>query len=219
MAAEFPDVEVKTQILVGKPFQVIMQWAEEIQPSLVIFARHGSHRVDGTDLGSQAENLMRLLPQSVLVIGTQNVKPDEIPWIEEDGNTGLEWEPAAEVRILRVPPFALGIARKAVEEYVMETYGPGGEGFGFGGRKDSSASVSASASADRVAGLEGVGRVEGAGLHTNGNEDGAYANGNGTRSPRPPHAPRPPRALKPRHSPRPRPRRRPRPHRQLRCRW
>src|SRR6185503_8364487 len=118
MAAEFPDVEVKTQILIGKPFQVIMQWAEEIQPSLVIFARHGSHRVDGTDLGSQAENLMRQLPHNVLVIGCQNVKPDEIPWIEEDGNTGLEWEPAAEVRILRVPPFALGIARKAVEEYV-----------------------------------------------------------------------------------------------------
>jgi nucleotide-binding universal stress UspA family protein len=62
MAAEFPDVEVKTQILIGKPFQVILQWAEEVQPSLVFVARHGSHRVDGTDLGSQAENLVRLLP-------------------------------------------------------------------------------------------------------------------------------------------------------------
>ncbi len=28
MAQEFPDVEVKTQILIGKPFQVILQWAE-----------------------------------------------------------------------------------------------------------------------------------------------------------------------------------------------
>ena len=134
MAQEFPDVEVKTQILIGKPFQVIMQWAEEIQPSLVLVARHGSHRIDGTDLGSQSENLVRLLPHNVLLIGTTDVRPDEIPWIEEDGRTGLEWEPAAEVRILRVPPFALGIARKAVEEFVMETYGPGGEGFGFGGR-------------------------------------------------------------------------------------
>jgi len=35
---------------------------------------------------------------------------------EEDGEQGLEWTPDAEVRILRVPPFALGIARKAVEE-------------------------------------------------------------------------------------------------------
>src|SRR5687767_3805403 len=134
MAQEFPDVEVKTQILIGKPFQVIMQWAEEIQPSLVLVARHGSHRIDGTELGSQSENLVRLLPHNVMLIGTTDVRPEDIPWIEEDGQTGLEWEPAAEVRILRVPPFALGIARKAVEEFVMENYGPGGEGFGFGGR-------------------------------------------------------------------------------------
>jgi nucleotide-binding universal stress UspA family protein len=134
MAEQFPDVEVKTQILIGKPFQVVMQWADEIKPTLAIIARHGSHRIDGTDLGSQAENLVRQLTCNVLLIGTTDVRPDEIPWIEEDGNTGLEWEPAAEVRILRVPPFALGIARKAVEEFVMETYGPGGEGFGFGGR-------------------------------------------------------------------------------------
>jgi len=59
------------------------------------------------------------------LIGTTDVRPDEIPWIDEDGETGLEWEPSAEVRILRVPPFALGIARKAVEEWVLEKYGPG----------------------------------------------------------------------------------------------
>src|SRR5688500_13490996 len=134
MAQEYPDVEVKTQILIGKPFQVVMQYAAEVEPSLVGFARHGSHRIEGTELGSQPENLVRQLPSNVLLTGITNVKPEDSPWIEEDGNTGLEWEPAAEVRILRVPPFALGIARKAVEEFVMETYGPGGEGFGFGGR-------------------------------------------------------------------------------------
>jgi hypothetical protein len=35
----------------------------------------------------------------------------------------LPWAPEAEVRILRVPPFAQGIARKAVEEYVLEQGG------------------------------------------------------------------------------------------------
>lgn len=128
MAAAFPDVEVKTQILVGKPFQVILQWAEELNPSLIVIARHGSHRITDTDMGSQAENVVRLVPHSVLLIGTTDVRPDEIPWIEEDGEQGLEWEPAAEVRILRVPPFALGIARRAVEEYVIERYGAGSGG-------------------------------------------------------------------------------------------
>jgi hypothetical protein len=51
------------------------------------------------------------------------IKPEDIPWIEEDGKAGLPWAPEAEVRILRVPPFAQGIARRAVEEFVMESGG------------------------------------------------------------------------------------------------
>jgi nucleotide-binding universal stress UspA family protein len=123
MAREFPGVEVKTQILVGKPFQVVLQWAEELQPSLLVVARHGSHRVEGTDLGSQADNLLRLAPCSLLLVGTEGIRPEDIPWIEEDGQAGLPWAPEAEVRILRVPPFAQGIARRAVEEYVLEKAG------------------------------------------------------------------------------------------------
>jgi len=128
MHARQPDVEMHTQILIGKPFQCIMQWVEEIRPTLLVIARHGSHRIDGTDMGSQAENLCRLTASNVLLIGTTDVRPEEIPWIEEDGQTGLEWVPEAEVRILRVPPFALGIARKAVEEFVLDNYGPGANG-------------------------------------------------------------------------------------------
>ncbi|MFN2399958.1 MAG: universal stress protein [Gemmatimonadaceae bacterium] len=120
MAQEFPDVPIKTQILVGKPFQVIMQWAEEVKPALLVLARHGGHRIEGTQLGSQAENLVRLAPCSVLLTGTVGIKPEDIPWIEEDGVASLPWSPDAEVRILRVPPFAQGIARKAVEEFVLE---------------------------------------------------------------------------------------------------
>jgi len=120
MAQEFPDVPIKTQILIGKPFQVVLQWAEEIQPSLLVLARHGAHRIEGTQLGSQAENLLRLAPCNVLLVGTVGVRPEDIPWIEEDGVAGLPWAPEAEVRILRVPPFAQGIARRAVEEYVLE---------------------------------------------------------------------------------------------------
>lgn len=120
MAKEYPGVTMKTQILIGKPFQVILQWAEEIKPSMIVAARHGAHRVDGTDLGSQAENLVRLSPSNLLLIGTVGIRPEDIPWIEEDGVAGLPWAPDAEVRILRVPPFAQGIARRAVEEYVFE---------------------------------------------------------------------------------------------------
>src|SRR3989441_4519085 len=120
MAQQYPDVPIKTQILIGKPFQVVLQWAEEIKPSLLVVARHGAHRIEGTDLGSQAENLLRLAPCNLLLAGTVGIRPEDIPWIEEDGQAGLPWAPEAEVRILRVPPFAQGIARRAVEEYVLE---------------------------------------------------------------------------------------------------
>lgn len=123
MAQEFPDVPVVTQILIGKPFQVILQWMEEIDPTLLIVGRHGGHRIDGTEMGSQTENLIRLAPASVLVTSTEGITPEDIPWIEEDGEAGLPWAPDAEVRIQRVPPFAQGIARRAVEEYTMERGG------------------------------------------------------------------------------------------------
>src|SRR5947208_13937984 len=73
-----------------------------------------------------AGNLLGLAGCNVLLMGTERVRPEHIPWIEEDGVAGLPWAPDAEVRILRVPPFAQGIARRAVEEYVLEQT-PGGE--------------------------------------------------------------------------------------------
>jgi len=123
MAREFADVPLVTQILIGKPFQVVLQWADEIKPSLLILGRHGAHRISDTDIGSQSDNLLRLAPCSVLVTGIGGIAPEDIPWIEEDGVAGLPWAPDAEVRILRVPPFAQGIARRAVEEFVLERGG------------------------------------------------------------------------------------------------
>src|SRR2546430_14839623 len=73
-----------------------MQWAEEIQPSLLVLARHGAHRIEGTPLGSQAENLLRLAPCNVLLAGTGGVRPEDIPWIEEDGVAGRPRAPQGE---------------------------------------------------------------------------------------------------------------------------
>ena len=120
MAEEFPEVRIHTQILIGKPFQVVLQWANEVEPTLLIVGRHGAHRIDGTAMGSQAENLLRLSRYNLLMTGTIGIRPEDIPWIEEDGEQGIPWAPDAEVRMQRVPPFAQGIARRAVEEFTME---------------------------------------------------------------------------------------------------
>src|SRR5260370_32143095 len=96
MAQQYPDVPLKTQILIGKPFQVIMQWVEEIKPSLLVIGRHGAHRVENTELGSQAENLLRLAPCSVLLTGVGGERPEDIPWIEDNRQSGLPLAPEAE---------------------------------------------------------------------------------------------------------------------------
>jgi hypothetical protein len=71
-------------------------------------------------MGSQVENIVRMAPCNVLLTGTVGVRPEDVPWIEEDGFAGLEWAPMAAVRMQRVPPFAQAIARNAVEEWVEE---------------------------------------------------------------------------------------------------
>ncbi|MEE9132181.1 MAG: universal stress protein [Gemmatimonadota bacterium] len=123
MAEEYPDVSVGSQVLIGKPFECILKYIEELEPALLVLARHGAHRIEGTDMGSQVENLVRMAPCNILLTGTVGVSPEDVPWIEEDGVPGLEWDPLAAVRIQRVPPFAQGIARNAVEEWVEEQGG------------------------------------------------------------------------------------------------
>src|SRR5207248_2107549 len=99
-----------------RAMRLALELAQAFGGSLLVLARNGAHRIEGTELGSQAENLVRLATCNVLLAGTGGVKPEDIPWIEEDGVAGLPWAPEAEVRILGVPPFAQGIARRAVEE-------------------------------------------------------------------------------------------------------
>jgi nucleotide-binding universal stress UspA family protein len=120
MAEQYPDVDVGSQVLIGKPFACILKYIEEIEPTLLVLARHGAHRIEGTDMGSQVENIVRMAPCNVLLTGTVGVRPEDVPWIEEDGFAGLEWAPMAAVRMQRVPPFAQAIARNAVEEWVEE---------------------------------------------------------------------------------------------------
>jgi nucleotide-binding universal stress UspA family protein len=121
MAKEFPSVEVKTQILVGKPFQVILQWAEEIQPTLLVAARHGAHRIDGTDMGSQAENLARLAPCNLLLVGTTGIRPEDIP-DREDGQPGCRGRPRPSAHPARAAlragdraPRGRGVCARALE--------------------------------------------------------------------------------------------------------
>jgi nucleotide-binding universal stress UspA family protein len=111
---------IEVEVLVGKPFSKVMDHIEATDPDLLVFGRYGAHHVEGADLGSQAENLLRLAPCNILIVGAADAKPYDIPVIEEYEEQPLEWDDEAIKMVLRAPPFAQGMAKASVEEYVRE---------------------------------------------------------------------------------------------------
>ncbi|MCL5961011.1 MAG: universal stress protein [Chloroflexi bacterium] len=112
-------VELTTSLLAGKPFAKIVEFLEERPFNLVVVGRFGLHYCDGLDIGSTAENLVRLAPTNVLVVGDNQSR-------ENDGGAAfpeereLPWTPEAEATLQRVPPFARGMARRAIDELAQE---------------------------------------------------------------------------------------------------
>ncbi len=60
-------MEIKTTLLSGKPFDQILEHINKIRPTLLVLGRFGIHQIDGLDIGSTAENLLRMVPCPVLI--------------------------------------------------------------------------------------------------------------------------------------------------------
>jgi nucleotide-binding universal stress UspA family protein len=63
-------VEVKSALLAGKAYEEIKKHLEKEPPSLLVVGRFGAHKTDEQDIGSTAENLLRLAPCNVLITGS-----------------------------------------------------------------------------------------------------------------------------------------------------
>lgn len=97
---------VETTLLEGKPFQRILDHADERRPSLLVAGRFGRHRTEHADLGSTAENVARLASCSVLVVTGELPPPDD----------PLSWAPEAEAQLEQVPAGPLReLTRQRVE--------------------------------------------------------------------------------------------------------
>ncbi|MBV7337916.1 universal stress protein [Chloroflexi bacterium TSY] len=110
-------VEITTEVLVGKPFAKIVEVCERDDFDLTVMARWGAHHVEGADMGSNTDNLLRLIPSNLLIIGAADAKPYDIPTLEEFEEEPLDWDDDALKLILRAPPFAQAMAKVSVEEY------------------------------------------------------------------------------------------------------
>lgn len=135
-------VELNTRLLPGKAFEAISQHARQSRPSLLVVGRFGFHDTGRVDIGSNAENLLRLAPCDVLVCGNtrgmerEGKAPirteramfrgkavdavDNAGSIESPEIESQEWTPEAAERIQRVPPFARQMARRGIENYAKD---------------------------------------------------------------------------------------------------
>jgi nucleotide-binding universal stress UspA family protein len=65
-------IEIKTTLLEGKPYDQILKYVEKVKPSLLILGRTGIHAINGLDIGSATENILRFANCNVLI--TKNRK-------------------------------------------------------------------------------------------------------------------------------------------------
>ncbi len=119
-------LSLETQVLEGKPFDVVASLAGRMQPALLLVGRVGIHHEEGVTLGSTAENLLRFAPCNVLVAKVQadNLEAGGRSMDSAHERPEMVWKEEAETRLGRIPPFVRNMARKRIERFARE------EGYG-----------------------------------------------------------------------------------------
>src|SRR3972149_112028 len=117
--AQARGLEIKITLLAGKAYNEILKHIQITKPSLLVMGRFGLHHVPESDMGSNAENLLRLAPCSIF-LGARGFNPDEVIKTRTDAVPNIEWTEDAIKRLEKVPPFAKGMAKKAIEDYARE---------------------------------------------------------------------------------------------------
>jgi nucleotide-binding universal stress UspA family protein len=108
-------VELKTTLLAGKSFEQLLEYTHEARPWLMVLGRIGVHSEQGMDLGSATENLLRLANCNLL-LSSRCFEPP----IEHIAEVTMAWTEEAEARMLRIPDFARGMARKAIIKHAAK---------------------------------------------------------------------------------------------------
>jgi len=90
-------VEVKTTLLPGKPYNAILEYLRKERPDLLILGKVGIHKDDRLDIGSNAENLLRLAPCHIILTSRRFVPP-----VDAVAQEAVSWTKEAEARMERV---------------------------------------------------------------------------------------------------------------------
>ena len=115
IAKEEHDYQLKITLLDGKAYEKIIQYTRKTQPWLLVLGRIGVHSEQDTDIGSTAENLLRLAPCNVLLSSQRY-----FPQIDVKAEEILVWTQEAMDRMEKAPPLVRGIAKTAVHRFAIE---------------------------------------------------------------------------------------------------
>ncbi len=105
--------KIVATLLTGKPFEQVLNHVMAAGTSLLIVGRFGAHRSEYADIGSIAENLVRLAPCNVLVVNGELTQNKE----SEATEAMIPWAKEAEVLLNRVPS---GVMRETTRGRVEE---------------------------------------------------------------------------------------------------
>lgn len=108
-------VAVETALKAGKPFDRILDLARRSGARLLVLGKVGLHSGERIDIGSNAENLLRLAPCNVLLTRRKLLPP---PGLRAESS--LAWTEEAKSRLGRVPGFARGVAQGMVQRHAFE---------------------------------------------------------------------------------------------------
>ncbi|MDE0315543.1 MAG: universal stress protein [Candidatus Poribacteria bacterium] len=115
IAKEDHDYKLKITLLDGKAYEKILQYTRKTNPWLLVLGRIGVHNEQDSDIGSTAENLLRLAPCNVLLSSQRY-----FPQIDVKAEETLVWTQEAMDRMEKAPPLVRGIAKTAVHRFAIE---------------------------------------------------------------------------------------------------
>lgn len=108
-------VDLKTTLLDGKAFEKILQYVRREKPWMLVIGRIGVHSDQEMDIGSNTENLLRMVPCNVLLSSQRYTPP-----VDMQAQESITWtEPALKI-LDRAPDFARGIARTTIHRWALE---------------------------------------------------------------------------------------------------
>ncbi len=109
------DVELKITLLDGKAFEKIMQYTRRERPWLLVMGRIGVHSDEDMDVGSNAENLLRLAPCNILFSSKRYT-----PAIDIRAEESMVWTEDAKALLNTAPESVRGVAKTTIHRWAME---------------------------------------------------------------------------------------------------